>query len=91
MAIECKVSNSTTNSIKRLNNDAAAKATEWLKDFGELQVTPAAVLGGCYKVANLENAQERGLALFWAHDLDPLINFILGTEPDDRRGAVLQQ
>lgn len=91
MAIECKVSNSTTNSIKRLNNDAAAKATEWLKDFGELQVTPAAVLGGCYKVANLENAQERGLALFWAHDLDPLINFILGTEPDDRRGAVLQK
>ena len=29
MAIECKVSNSATNSVKRLNNDAAAKAEAW--------------------------------------------------------------
>ena len=30
MAIECKVSNSATNSVKRLNNDAAVKAGYWL-------------------------------------------------------------
>ena len=62
MAIECKVSNSATNSVKRLNNDAAAKAEAWLKDFGTRQVVPAAVLSGVYKLHNLEDAQNRGLA-----------------------------
>ena len=81
MALECKVSNSTTNSIKRLNNDAAVKAQAWLHDFGSRPIVPAAVLGGCYKLHNLEDAQDRGLALFWAHDLQPLIDFVLATKP----------
>ena len=34
MPLECKVSNSALNSIKRLNNDAAVKAETWTKDFG---------------------------------------------------------
>lgn len=61
MPIECKVSNSATNSVKRLNNDAAAKAEAWLTDFGVRQVVPAAVLGGVYKLHNLEDAQNRDL------------------------------
>jgi hypothetical protein len=76
MPIECKVSNSATNSVKRLNNDAAAKAEAWLKDFGVRQVVPAAVLGGVYKLHNLEEAQHRGLALFWAHNLKALTDWI---------------
>jgi hypothetical protein len=76
MPIECKVSNSATNSVKRLNNDAAAKAEAWLKDFGVRQVVPAAVLSGVYKLHNLEDAQNRGLALFWAHELNSLTNWI---------------
>jgi hypothetical protein len=76
MPIECKVSNSATNSVKRLNNDAAAKAEAWRKDFGETQVVPAAVLGGVYKLHNLIDAQNRGLAIFWSHDLASLIEFI---------------
>ncbi|HEX7377136.1 MAG TPA: XamI family restriction endonuclease [Pirellulales bacterium] len=80
MPIECKVSNSATNSVKRLNNDAAAKAEAWRKDFGETQVVPAAVLGGVYKLHNLVDAQKRGLALFWSHDLKPLIDFIDATQ-----------
>jgi hypothetical protein len=76
MPIECKVSNSATNSVKRLNNDAAAKAEAWLKDFGVRQVVPAAVLGGVYKLHNLEDAQIRGLALFWAHDVKALTDWI---------------
>jgi hypothetical protein len=76
LAIECKVSNSATNSVKRLNNDAAVKADYWLKQFGTSQVVPAAVLGGVYNVLNLEQAQARGLALFWAHDLEKLGAFI---------------
>ena len=79
LAIECKVSNSATNSIKRLNNDAAVKAEYWLKQFGQAQVVPAAVLSGVFKVLNLEQSQQRGLALFWAHDLPRLAAFIEST------------
>jgi hypothetical protein len=79
LAIECKVSNSATNSIKRLNNDAAVKAEYWLKQFGQAQVVPAAVLSGVFKVLNLEQSQQRGLALFWAHDLERLGEFIDST------------
>lgn len=80
MAIECKVSNSATNSVKRLNNDAAVKAGYWIKQFGTAQVVPAAVLAGVFKVLNLEQAQARGLALLWSHDLDKLGTFISSTK-----------
>jgi hypothetical protein len=80
LPIECKVSNSATNSVKRLNNDAAAKAEAWRKDYGELQVVPAAVLSGVYKHHNLVDAQNRGLTLFWAHDLSPLVSWIEATK-----------
>ncbi len=79
MAIECKVSNSATNSVKRLNNDAAVKAEYWIKQFGTAQVVPAAALAGVFKVLNLEQAQERGLSLFWSHDLEKLGSFIDST------------
>jgi len=80
MAIECKVSNSSTNSVKRLNNDAAVKAEYWIKQFGRAQVVPAAVVAGVFKVLNLEQAQDRGLSLFWSHDLDKLGAFIEATQ-----------
>jgi XamI restriction endonuclease len=76
MPIECKVSNSSTNSVKRLNNDAAAKAEAWIQDFGRVSVVPAAVLSGVYKVRNLESAQNRGLTLFWAHNLTALTEWM---------------
>lgn len=79
MAIECKVSNSATNSVKRLNNDAAVKANYWLEQFGIAQVVPAAMLSGVFKVINLEQAQMRGLALLWSHDLEKLGEFIEST------------
>jgi len=79
MPIECKVSNSAVNSVKRLNNDAAAKAEYWTTDFGKRQVVPVAMLSGVYKLHNLLSAQERGLTLFWAHDLEALTNWIEST------------
>lgn len=79
MPIECKVSNSSTNSVKRLNNDAAVKAETWRTEFGVRQVVPTAVLGGVYKLHNLVNAQTRGLSLFWAHDLQALTAWIDST------------
>jgi XamI restriction endonuclease len=79
MAIECKVSNSALNSIKRLNNDAAAKAEFWLKHFGTAQLVPAAILSGVFKLHHLINAQGHGLVLFWAHDLSQLLEWIENT------------
>jgi hypothetical protein len=76
MAIECKVSNSSTNSVKRLNNDAAVKAEVWIKDFGHRQVVPVALLSGVYKLHNLEQAQSRGLTLYWAHRLSDLTEWV---------------
>ncbi len=81
MALECKVSNSATNSIKRLNNDAAVEATVWRTDFGSVTVVTAAVLGGVYKLKNLVEAQNRGLTLFWVHDLAAMIDWIHCTDP----------
>jgi hypothetical protein len=81
MPIECKVSNSMTNSFKRVNNDAAVKAVGWLRTFGEDQVVPAAVLSGVFKAASLESAQARGLTVFWAHRLDDLVEWIGRTRP----------
>lgn len=81
MPIECKVSNSGTNSIKRLNNDAAVKAAYWRKEFGEGQVVPAAVLGGVFNLLNLTQAQDAGLTLFWAHDLGEMTAWIEKTKP----------
>ncbi|MEA2239238.1 MAG: hypothetical protein QOC81_3962 [Thermoanaerobaculia bacterium] len=75
MAIECKVSNSAVNSIKRLNNDAEAKAKTWRNNFGT-QVVPSAVLGGVYDLINLQHAQENDLSLFWGHDLAKLVAWI---------------
>ena len=79
MPIECKVSNSATNSIKRLNNDAARKAEEWLTQFGTAQTLPAAVLSGVYNVHNVTYAQDRGLIIFWAHSLCALADFLEAT------------
>lgn len=81
MPIECKVSNSSTNSIKRLNNDAAVKADTWSREFGTRSAVPTAVLSGVFKINNLEDAQTRGLTLFWAHDLSALLNWINSTRP----------
>ena len=85
MPIECKVSNSELNSIKRINNDASVKARVWRDEFGKNQVVPAAVLSGVFKTKHLLVAQEQGLALFWAHDLDALATFVDSATAGPRR------
>ncbi len=76
MAVECKVSSSAVNSIKRLNNDAAVKATVWRSEFGTTQVVPVALLDGVFALKNLRDAQAKGLTIFWAHDLSALTDWI---------------
>lgn len=80
MPIECKVSNSSVNSYKRLNREAAGKAAFWSRELGA-QVAPAALLSGVYALTSLQQAQNRGLSLFWAHDLNALTNWIEETRP----------
>ena len=80
MPIECKVSNSELNSLKRLNNDAAVKAEVWKDEFGKRQVVPTAVLSGVYSLASLEMAQDKGLTLFWAHDLGAMLRWVRKTK-----------
>src|SRR5215471_7625363 len=77
MAIECKVSNSTVNSYKRLVHDTGGKAAHWYDQLGRAQVIPSAVLSGVYSTANLEDVQEnKGVYLFWQHRLADLAAFV---------------
>ena len=80
LALECKVSNSALNSVKRLNNDAAVKAEVWRDEFGSASVVPAAVLSGVYKLEHLNDAQTRGLTIFWSHDLQAMTRWINATK-----------
>jgi XamI restriction endonuclease len=81
LAIECKVSNSEVNSIKRLTNDAAVKARVWLEDFGRTNIVASAVLAGVFGLRHLKDSQERGLTLFWSHSLGEMMSFIEATRP----------
>ena len=76
MAIECKVSNSSLNSVKRLNREAASKAEAWLHDFGATQIVPAAVISGVFKLEKLQDAQHRGLTIFWDHTVSVMMDWI---------------
>jgi len=78
LAIECKVSNSSVNSVKRLVRETGGKASKWRQEFGA-QVVPAAVLTGVFNQVNLMDAQNgHDVTLFWEHDLLPLQKFVRG-------------
>ena len=75
LLIECKVSNSGTNSIKRLNHEVGDKIGKWRDLFGR-QACTVAVLAGVYNLVNLEAAQDAGISIFFQYDLGPLREFI---------------
>ncbi len=76
MLIECKVSNSGLNSIKRLIRETGGKAVRWKSAFGERAIT-AAVLSGVFKLRHLQQAQSSyGITIFWERDLAPLARFL---------------
>lgn len=60
MPIECKVSNSAVNSVKRVNNDAAVKSRTWRDEFGKSQVVPTAMLSGCSTFATSCRLRKKG-------------------------------
>ena len=78
LLLECKVSNSAVNSVKRLNREVGGKARHWREAFGQRAVT-GAVLAGVYKLANLVDAQTGGVTLFWERDLERVGEFVEST------------
>ena len=85
LLIECKTSNSEVNSFKRVNHEAVSKATTWLTILGPANCVASVVLSGVFKLENLQEAQNRGLSLFWAHDLGPFRDWLdrLRTRSED--------
>ena len=67
LAMECKVSNDTTNSVKRIN-DVLKKATAWRDHWGSF-VRPAALLQGTIGYKDVQRLTHAGVAVFWSHDL----------------------
>lgn len=77
LAIECKVSNSTVNSYKRLVHDTGGKAAVWYQQLGRAQVIPMAVLSGVFHPGNCEQVQnDGGVYLVWQHRLEDLQDFV---------------
>ena len=77
MPVECKISNSALNSMKRLR-EIDIKAAFWMHDLGA-QVVPTAVLSGVFELGPLRSTQERGVTLFWGHNLPELGDWIRKT------------
>lgn len=77
LALECKASNSEINSRKRINKEVAVDAGSWIRQFGEQNVVPAAVIQGVFNPAYLTQAQNTPVVFFWAHRLTDLKRFLL--------------
>jgi XamI restriction endonuclease len=75
LLIECKVSGSGINSVKRLNHEVGDKAATWKTAFGT-QAYPMAVLAGVFKRKNLMDAQDKGIFIVWERDLASLGEFL---------------
>ncbi|WP_116394749.1 XamI family restriction endonuclease [Nitrobacter sp. Nb-311A] len=75
IALEAKDSSSGLNSVKRLNNDTAAKAKHFATEGGK-NIVNVALLSGVFKLSSLVSAQNSGLFLVWSHDLDGFIEWV---------------
>lgn len=76
LLIECKASNSSLNSVKRLIRETGGQAVHWTTGFGERAIT-AAVLSGVYHLRHLMQAQQDyRITIFWEQDLAPLRDFV---------------
>lgn len=67
LAMECKVTNDVTNSIKRVN-DILKKSAAWKKHWGSF-VRTAAVLQGVIADKDVMRLLDDDVEVFWSHDL----------------------
>lgn len=75
LAIECKVSNSSLNSRKRLN-DVRVKREVWDNAGTLYQFRTAGVLAGVFSLERLTEAQKGGVLIFWEHRLTDLTKYL---------------
>lgn len=68
LALECKVTNDETNSVKRIN-DVSKKAQAWRAHWGNF-VQPAALLQGVIKLSDVKRLLDENIHVFWSHRLD---------------------
>lgn len=68
LAMECKVTNDETNSVKRIN-DVVKKADAWKDHWGNF-VQPAALLQGVVKLSDIRRLLDKNVQVFWSHRLD---------------------
>ena len=67
LAMECKVTNDETNSVKRIN-DVLKKAAAWQKHWGSF-VKTAALLQGVIAFKDVARLLDADVSVFWSHDL----------------------
>ena len=66
-AMECKVTNDATNSVKRIN-DILKKSAAWKSHWGSF-VETAALLQGVINPEDVQRLTDDGVRVFWSHDL----------------------
>lgn len=74
LAMECKVTNDATNSVKRIN-DVLKKAAAWKQHWGTF-VRPAALLQGVISFTDVERLLDFPVEVFWAHRIDQFADWI---------------
>lgn len=78
LALECKVTNDATNSVKRID-DVLNKANAWKSKWGTF-VRPAALLQGVIKSSDVNRLLVNGVEVFWSHRLDLFSEWIDANE-----------
>lgn len=73
-AMECKVTNDTTNSVKRIN-DILKKSTAWKSHWGSF-VKTAALLQGVIRAEDVQRLTDDGVHVFWSHNLSEFKEWI---------------
>lgn len=68
LAMECKVTNDATNSIKRIN-DVLNKARAWEQRWGDM-VQTGAMLQGVIPPAQIKKLLDAEVSIFWSHRLE---------------------
>lgn len=75
LALECKVSNDRTNSIKRIN-DILKKASGWQIQWGRFVIT-GALLQGVFSEKEPRRLLDNRVEIFWSHRLEKFKVFLL--------------
>ena len=67
LAMECKVSNDETNSVKRIN-DILKKSAAWRKKWGDF-IRTGAMLQGVIRPSEVRRLLDDDVQVFWSHRL----------------------